>query len=512
MARVVVVGAGVGGLVAALLCAARGCAVTVVEAAATPGGKMREIVGAGGAPVDAGPTVLTMRWVFEQVFAEAGADFGAEVALTPARVLARHAWGGARLDLHADPARAADAVGEFAGAAEAQRFTAFLAEAARTYASLERSFLLAARPTQFSLVGDAAARGGLGDLIRIRPYETLWRALGRHFHDPRLQQLFGRYATYGGSSPFAAPATLMLIAHVEQSGVWLVDGGMHRVARALERVAARLGAIIRYGARVDAIEVTGGRASAVTLRSGERIAADAVIVNADPGALASGRFGAGAARATPALPTAERSLSAVTLTGVARTEGFPLSRHNVFFGEDYRGEFGAIGAGRLPHDPTLYVCAQDRGAGPDDDAPPPDRERLHIIMNAPANGDTHTLSSGERTSCQARIAARLRASGLTIEPISDLTMTTPAEFEAMFPATGGALYGRATHGSAAAFQRPSARTRVPGLYLTGGATHPGAGVPMAALSGRFAATAVLADRASTRTSARVAMRGGTSTR
>ena len=106
---------------------------------------MREIVGSGGARVDAGPTVLTMRWVFEQVFAEARADFGAEVALTPAQVLARHAWGSARLDLHADPTRAADAVGEFAGAAEARRFTAFLAEAARTYAALERSFLLAAR-------------------------------------------------------------------------------------------------------------------------------------------------------------------------------------------------------------------------------------------------------------------------------------------------------------------------------------------------------------------------------
>ena len=510
--RVVIIGAGIGGLVSALLCAARGCAVTVVEAAATPGGKMREITGAGGARVDAGPTVLTMRWVFEQILAAAGADFGAEVPTVPAAVLARHAWGSARFDLHADPARAAHAVGAFAGAAEARRFTAFLAEAARTYAALERSFLLAPRPTQLSLVGDAAARGGLADLIRIRPYETLWRALGRHFHEPRLRQLFGRYATYGGSSPFAAPATLMLIAHVEQSGVWLVDGGMHRVARALERVAARKGAMFRYGARVATIDAPRGRVAGVTLASGEYLDADAVIVNADPAALAAGRFGGAVARAVPGLAPADRSLSAVTLTGVARTSGFPLSRHNVFFGADYPAEFAAIARGDLPPDPTLYVCAQDRGAEADHEAPLPGPERVHMIMNAPSNGDRVTLTAGERTSCARRIAARLAASGLTVEPIQDLTMTTPADFDAMFPGTGGALYGRATHGSAAAFQRPPARTRMPGLYLAGGGTHPGAGVPMAALSGRFAAAALLADHASTGMSVRAAMPGGISTR
>ena len=241
---VVVVGAGVAGLAAAVELAAHGRAVTVLERGPTPGGKLREIA-IDGRRLDAGPTVLTLRGIFDELFAVAGARLDEHLALTPVSVLARHAWGpDARLDLHADPARSAEAIGQFAGAAEARRYAEFLARSRRVYETLEASFIRAPAPSIARLLRHAGL-AGLGALASVSPFRSLWSALGDHFHDPRLQQLFGRYATYLGSSPYEAPATLMLLAHVEQAGVWLVDGGMHRIAEVLARLATGLGATIR---------------------------------------------------------------------------------------------------------------------------------------------------------------------------------------------------------------------------------------------------------------------------
>src|ERR1700761_5104278 len=128
----------------------------------------------------------------------------------------------------------------------------------------------------------------------------MWSALGQYFLDPRLQQLFGRYATYCGSSPYLAPATLMLVAHVEREGVWSIEGGMQSIAQALANAAKSFGATISYGQHVSEVIVDCGRARGVRLASGERIAADAVIVNADISAVAGGLFGSPARRATPA--------------------------------------------------------------------------------------------------------------------------------------------------------------------------------------------------------------------
>ena len=507
--RIVVIGAGVGGLVAALDLAARGLEVLVIERAAGPGGKMREVE-VDGARLDAGPTVFTMRWVFEELFGDVGASLADHLTLRPASVLARHAWGEReRLDLFADLDRSADAIGSFAGPAEARRFREFSERAARIYRTLERPFIRAARPTPQSLVFGAGVRG-LGDLWRISPFDTLWRALGQHFHDPRLRQLFGRYATYCGSSPFVAPATLMLVAHVEQDGVWLVDGGMHRVAIALAGLAGVRGARFRYGAEAAEIEVSGGQAAAVRLATGERIDARAVIVNADAAAVASGLLGRAAARGVASIATAARSLSAMTWALVAETEGFPLARHTVFFSGDYAAEFEDIlRRGRLPAAPTVYVCAQDRddrGAGAHG------AERLLCLVNAPASGDAHPFDESEIRTCEERTFALLARCGLRLRRMPGRSvLTTPADFDRLFPGTGGALYGQASHGWTASFTRPGARTRIPGLYLAGGSTHPGPGVPMAALSGRAAASSLAADLASISRSRTAAMHGGTST-
>jgi 1-hydroxycarotenoid 3,4-desaturase len=494
--RVVVIGAGIGGLAAAIDLARAGLEVLVVERRPSPGGKMREAMVAGRA-IDSGPTVLTMRRVFEELFESTGSSLEGALPLRRAGVLARHAWGpDVRLDLHADVARSSEAIGEFAGVADARRFDAFAAAARDVYRTLERPYLRSPRPTPLSLTWRIGL-GRLGELWRIRPFTTLWRALGGHFRDPRLRQLFGRYATYCGSSPFLAPATLMLVAHVEQDGVWLVEGGMQRLAEALATLAARLGVRIEYGAGVAEIVVDRGRASGVCLEDGRRIEANAVVSNADVAAFAQGLLGAQARRAAAAVPASARSLSAITWSLVARAEGFPLLRHNVFFSGDYAAEFDDLFlARRPPGSPTVYVCAQDRADAPPES--PPAAERLMCLINAPATGDDASRPATEYESCQERTFRQLERCGLRVHREATATVTTtPRDFAGMFPGTGGALYGRASHGWRASFNRPGSRSRVPGLYLAGGSTHPGPGVPMAALSGRLAAASLIEDLAST---------------
>ncbi len=520
--RVIVVGAGIGGLVSALELAARGLEVLVVEQAPQPGGKLRELV-VGGAAMDAGPTVFTMRWVFDELFDAVGESLDDHLHLQPLEVLARHAWSAGRtLDLYADRERSADAIGSFAGRTAQRGYLAFCNRAQAIYDTLESSFLRGSRPTPLSL----AARVGwrqLPDLIRISPFDTLWSELGRHFEDSRLRQLFGRYATYCGASPWLAPATLMLVAHVEQAGVWAVDGGMHRVALALATLATARGARLRFNAPVDAILTRDGRASGVRLADGEEIAADAVIFNGDAAALADGCLGASVQKATGYVAPTQRSLSALTWNLLAPTRGFPLARHTVFFSDDYGAEFDDLmRRQRLPSEPTVYVCAQDRGGTPD--ATPPDgAERLLLIVNAPPTGDTRPPTPEELSRCEAQTFQLMARCGLQIEHRSDATQrTSPQDFARLFPATGGALYGRASHGWASSFSRPGSRSRLPGLYLAGGSVHPGPGVPMAALSGRQAAASVIADRhmpvlperpapASTSRSSPAATPGGTST-
>lgn len=508
--RVVVIGAGVGGLAAAIDLAAKGLAVTVLERANQPGGKLRRIA-VGDTSIDAGPTVLTLRDVFESLFEHAGHALTDHVDLQPAQTLARHAWpDGSRLDLFADPEATADAIGALAGAAEARRFRRFSARAEATWRTLEHSFVKAQQPNPATLA-KRVGLGRLGALWRINPFSTLWDALGKDLKDPRLRQLFARYATYCGSSPLQAPATLMLVAHVERAGVWLVRGGLSHLASAMAELASNLGVVFHYGTEARRIETDERGVVGVQPVGGERLTADAVVVNADANAVASGLLGPDVTRATPPVRASERSLSAMTWAIQGTPSGFPLAHHTVFFNADYPREFEDIFQRRQPpSDPTVYICAQDR---PDSGTPEPSGpERLLCIVNAPPDGDTAPMTHSEIEQCEQRTLRTLARSGLSVGfSEAQRVITTPADFDRLFPGTGGALYGRASHGWTASFQRPTAATAIPGLYLAGGSTHPGPGVPMATLSGRLAAQRLLADLTSARRSRTAATSGGTST-
>lgn len=504
--RAIVVGAGIGGLAAAVWLRAAGLDVTVLEAHDSPGGKLRAVASDAG-PVDAGPTVLTLKPVFDELCEAAGCRLDDALALSQEPLLARHFWpDGSRLDLTDTRVTNAEAIGRFAGPAERDAFNAFSDSAEALFAMFDAPMMQAPDPALPVLALQVLRNPGR--LFDMLPGLTLQGLLERHFSDPRLRQLFGRYATYVGGSPAAAPALLSLIWEAEARGVWQITGGIHKLAELLADRLRKMGAVFRSGCAVARLDIENGDLHGVTLQSGETIAAQTVVFNGDPRALALGKLGPNARRAAPALATRARSHSAHVWSFAATVQGPELAHHNVFFAADPAAEFADLARGEIPQDPSIYICAQDRGTGM---PPPSGPERFEIILNAPPLADGRPRKMEVET-CRQQTFSTLERFGLHLSPWpTDSTLTGPAQFEAMFPGSAGSLYGQSPHGMTSALTRPRARTPIRGLYLAGGGTHPGPGLPMAALSGRHAAQTVLADLGSTFMSARTAMPGGIST-
>ncbi|MEX3017317.1 1-hydroxycarotenoid 3,4-desaturase CrtD [Gymnodinialimonas hymeniacidonis] len=499
MTQAVVIGAGIGGLSAAMRLAAQGLGVRVVEMADGPGGKMRTAPSVAG-PVDIGPTVLTMRPVFEALFADVGEKLSDHVTLHRDRLLARHWWrDGSSLDLFDDPESSAEAVGEFAGAEAVREFRAFSAEAKRLYEAFDGPVMQSEAPAFGPLAAHVIKNPRL--IPAMAPGLSLSRKLAMRFSDSRLQQLFGRYATYVGGSPYQSPAVLGLIWQSEAQGVWAVEGGMHALAQAMQSVAEAKGVAFQFGTAVERITAESSTARGVQLADGSTLSADIVVFNGDPKALRDGYLGQDMTGAVPKAGTEPRSFSAFVWGFAAEPSGVELAHHNVFFCEDPKIEFGDLAKGRMPRDATLYVCAQDHGQ--------PGPQRFEIIMNGPPG---HKTTEEEKETCRTRTFEALQTMGLTFSPPPETTaLTTPMDFDRAFPASDGSLYGRSPHGMSATFQRPTARTAIKGLYLAGGGAHPGAGIPMACLSGKHAAEAIRSDLASTSRSRPTATPGGMST-
>ncbi len=480
--HICVIGAGMGGLAAALELAKQPVRVTLLESATTAGGKMRE-VSVDGTAIDSGPTVFTMRWIFDELLAGAPRGLDEIVDLRKAERLARHYWtDGSSLDLFADLDATHAAISAFSTTSEADRYLRFAAEAERIFETLDRTFMRATRPNAATLTRRVGLRN-LGSLLATRPFQTYANYLRARFEDPRLQQLFGRYATYCGSSPYEAPATLALIAEAERRGVHYVEGGMQRLAEALVAELDSMGVTIHFDCHVS--EVTRGRKDKFHVKAprGGELSVDAVIFNGDTEALVSGQLGSAWQRSVAPRPVERFSLSALTWSGHAEVTGAALDHHTVLFSADYAEEFLDLRKHRrLPQHPTVYVCA------PSANASPTKRQNVFLLINAPPR----SLSAAEVESAEFAISQTLDQCGIQLHN-KRWQITRPQDFAARFPGSAGGLYGQNTHGPWGSLARQGARTRERGFYLAGGSVHPGAGIPMASQSGRLAASAVLHD-------------------
>ncbi len=486
---ILIIGAGIGGLSAAIRLAAAGQRVAVLEANAQVGGKMYEIA-ADGYRWDTGPSVITMRHVFEELFASAGRRLDDYLKLLPVEPLTRYFYpDGVILDTTRDLSAMAEQI-ERIEPRDVEGYLAYLAYAARIHRITGPVFIYDQPPTLHRIL-----RTPLRDMPAVDPLRTMDAAIRGFVRSPHLRQMLGRFGTYVGGNPFASPATLNVIAHVELTGgVWYPQGGIYAIARALDKLARELGVEIHTNTRVTQIEVKDGRACGVTLENGDRLPADAIIANTDvatvyehllpPGTVSQDKVAA--------LNSVEPSGSGfLMLLGV---EGdYPeLAHHNIFFSSDYRREFEDIFTrGQPPDEPTVYVSITSKS---DPSHAPDGHENWFVMVNAPAHDERFDWTKG-RGILRERVLRRLAAFGLDIRSkIRSERLLTPLDLERMSGARRGALYGQSSNDRFSALRRPHNRARdIKGLYFAGGTTHPGGGVPMVALSGKVAAGMVLED-------------------
>ena len=473
---VVVVGAGVGGLAVAIRLAATPGRrrVVVLERSPVVGGKVRTWQ-AGGYSFDIGPSLLTVPQVFDELFAVAGTSLAAEVDLVRLDPQFDHRWpDGSRLVTHDDPGATADAFHRFTpeGGAAWRRFDE---RGRRIWDVSVRTFFAGPMVGPLQL---ARRMRSPADLVTIDPLRTLHRAATRSFDDPRLVQWAGRYATYSGSSPYRAPATLACIPHLESRfGCWYPVGGLGSLVGAMARVAESVGVEVRTSAEVAAIETTGGRVSGVRLTDDARLVAPVVVANTDAehlyaDLLPDARALARVRRATP-------STSAVVVAAGVRGVTPGQRHHTVWFSHDDRAEFAALEAGRLADDPTVYACVS---SVTDPTQAPAGCENWFLLVNAPPGVD---IDGAEQ---QRRLLELLAARGVDLRPRLEVARTiTPGELAALHRSPGGAIYGTSSNGRRAAFLRPPNIGARRGLYLVGGSSHPGGGLPLVATSARIVA-------------------------
>ncbi len=474
------IGAGFGGLAAAIDLASRGFRVRVLEAADAPGGKASVAV-VDGVEFDTGPSVLTLPGVFDDVFRLAGTSLRHEVELVEPDPAFRYLWpDGTALDVAVSPDVTLANVRRTLGREAEGELASFLAYAKHIWDVVETRFVVGPAPTFRGMLSFSALR----DLGSIDAMRSMQQGIETRVRSPHLRMLLSRYATYNGSDPRRAPGTLNCIAHVELAlGGFGVKGGIRALVVALVRTAERLGVELCTRTPVRRILTRDGRVVGVVTDAGEE-RASVVVANADVAHV----FGT-----LTDLPPPKAQRSTSGWTGVVRARrgacmGGPRVAHTVLFPRDYTAEFADLFDGRRPpREPTVYLCAQEAAHQRTGWL---DAEPVFLMANAPA--DPSLPVDGLRDTVLARSvgAGLLRAD-------DDLVWDrTPADLAARFPGSLGALYGAASNDAFAAFRRPANRVAaVRGLYLASGGAHPGGGMPLCALSGRAAAQAAAEDLA-----------------
>ncbi len=473
--RISVIGAGLGGLATACLLARRGHEVTIFERNSRPGGKINQVQTAEYR-FDTGPSLLTIPWMVDRLFNECGAELSEYLEIVPVDPICRYWYAdGTRFDCMRDHDQNRAQIRRWSES-DAASYMEFMQYSADLYRRTRDAYLF----NPLYSLGDLAHLNPL-DLFRIDAFSTVSERIDRQFETPYMRKFFKRFPTYLGSSPYQAPATLNVIPHVELAmGGYYIRGGMYALVRALQKLGSELG--VRYYFQWDVKEIMtrSGSVRGVRSGSGPEVECDIVVSNCDayetylnllPEADVS-------ARRRRSLASLEPSGSGfVILLGSGR-QFDALSHHTLFFSADYRKEFQDIFERKvMPADPTIYV-ANTSHTNPSH--APVGSSNLFVLVNAPRLSEAWDWKSKAGTYGD-RIIELLEEKGLSKlrESIEFRRHITPLDFRRRHRSRRGSIYGTSSNSRKSAFLRPRNKSSaVDGLYLTGGSTHPGGGIPL----------------------------------
>ncbi|NDJ52882.1 MAG: phytoene desaturase [Chloroflexi bacterium] len=486
---IVIIGAGIGGLSAAIRLAAAGKSVTIYEKNAQVGGKMNEIR-FGGCRFDVGPSVITMRHVFEELFESAGRRLEDYLTLLPVEPLTRYFYpDGTVLDATRDLAHMAEQIAQL-DERDVEGYMAFLAYAARIHRITGPVYIYNDPPNIGRFL-----RVPIYEWPRVDPLRSMYGAISRFVRSPHLRQLLGRFGTYVGANPYQAPATLNVISHVELTGgVWYPQGGIYQIAEALKTLAEELGVKVHTGCAIKQILVVDGRAVGVELEDGQIQPAQVVLANLDVAHVAQHLLPDGSLPRAVKRTLLKRQPSVSGYVMLLKVAGSTpqLAQHNILFSSDYKQEFDDIFKRAVPPtEPTVYIYISSKV---DADHAPAGYENWFVLINAPPLDEG---SDWVGAAYQDVVFETMRRFGLDVaDQVAEMQILTPLDIADMTAAYRGALYGASSNNPLAAFRRPHNRSRhVKGLYFAGGTSHPGGGVPMVTLSGKVAARMILEDLA-----------------
>ena len=490
---VAIVGGGLGGLAAACTLAARGHAVELFEKNEWLGGKAA-VLEDRGFRFDMGPTILTVPGVLARVFAEAGRRMEDRLDLRRLDPQWRCFFDdGSVLDLREDVAAMAGDIGAL-DALDADGYRDFMALSARLHGISERFFFWRSvedlRDTMD--LRRNVDLSTLSDVLNLRMGTTVAGTIRRRIRDPRVAQMLDHFVQYVGSSPYASPAVLCGIAHMQtEFGVWYPMGGTSAVPAALEALARELGARIHTGLGVRRIVMAGGRAAAVETDRGETVPVAAVVSNMD-----SVRTYRELVGGQPAARFARRWKREPACSGVVLYLGLDrayehLAHHDFVFSRDPAEEFDFIyRKGEPAPDPTCYLAAPART---EPGVAPSGGDALYVLVHTPYLRPHHDWTAMLPAYRRVILDKLARCAGMAdIESrIVVEHALTPADIHERYRVLNGAIYGLASHGRFLGAFKPGNRSRdLAGLYLAGGAAHPGPGMPMVLMSGWIAADAL----------------------
>jgi diapolycopene oxygenase len=492
MQKVGIIGGGLGGLASACVLGARGYKVVVFERNEWLGGKAA-VLETNGFRFDMGPTILTLPRVLDRIFAEAGRQVAATLNLVRLDPQWRSFFEDrSTLDLLADSDAMASRLSAFSpGTGTAEGYRRFIGLSEQLHHISESYFFW--RPVGgLRDMFDARATfqaSILRDVLAMRPGHSVAGTVRGRIPDSRVAQMVDHFTQYVGSAPDASPAVLCGIAHMQTSGgVWYPVGGTSAIPAALMNLAESLGVEFRCGAGVEKILVSQGAVDGVRLKGGETVRVDALVSNSDSVRTHRELLDGQPARAFERRRRYEPACSGVVLYLGLKQRYDHLLHHNFVFSRDPHEEFNAIyRQGRPAPDPTCYVCAPSRT---EPGVAPPGGEALYVLVHTPFLRPDHDWSRMLPEYRRVILEKLKRTAGM--EDIESRIVVehalTPDDINRRYHVLNGAIYGLASHGRFLGAFKPSNRSPdVRGLYLAGGAAHPGPGMPMVLMSGWIAA-------------------------